>query len=143
MPDYIPTSTYQCTWTPDESEARRLWTTYCTPPTTVFQISSFPSILDTPLSNARQWSTTSGLFLDKGIILACRFYPSTFCVPYIVFHYAYDRTAGARRAIVEIREDDNGKPKGSFLPWPDNNILSRVSVAFPTDLYSLQQLHRA
>jgi hypothetical protein len=136
-PDYIPGELCQTgiwCYQADGNIPVRNWTTYCTPSTTPFQITS-KSILDTPSSNARQWSTIGGLFLDRGIALACRFYPSTFCVPYIVFHYAYDRSSSAHPTIVEIREDDNGQPKGSLNP-PDNNIIARVLITFPTNLYS-------
>lgn len=136
-PNYVPTSVSDCYGGgSSNANAAALWSAFCTPPTTAFQISAFPNILDTPLSNARQWSAQGGLFLDRGITLACRFYPSTFCVPYIVFHYAYDRSNGANKTIIEIREDDNGKPKGSLNP-PDNNILARVSVVFSTNLNNI------
>lgn len=138
IPDYIPKSilggcSYPCM---SSNEPTYWWSTYCTPPTTPFQLPAPQYILDTPLSNTRQWSTVGGLFLDRGIALSCRFYPSTFCVPYVVFHRANDRSGGVNRTIVEIREDDNGKPKGVISPTPDNNILARVSMAFPPDLYS-------
>lgn len=73
-PGYIPGEVchpYAWHYQADGNIPRIEWTTYCTPPTTPFQITT-KSILDTPLSNARQWSATGGLFLDRGFILACR-----------------------------------------------------------------------
>lgn len=119
-------------------EARKLWTTFCDPLRATYPITNIGSwpITPTPYSIdiARDPSTATlpDYYLDRGFAIACRIIPTSKCLPYIVFHYAYNQAVGTN-TIVEIRKDDNGLPMG--IPG-DLNIYGRVSVAFPTDIYS-------
>ncbi len=121
-------------------EARKLWTTFCDPLRATYPITNIGSWPTTPtpysMDIIRDPSTAvlPDYYLDQGFAIACRIIPTSKCLPYVVFHYAYNQTPGIN-TIVEIRKDDpnTNLPMGIL---GDTNIYGRVSVAFPTDIYS-------
>jgi len=70
-------------------------------------------------------------YLDRGFAIAVRINPISKCLPYIVFHNAYNQVAG-KKTIVEIRKNDPATNLPMGVPG-DGNIFGRVTVEFTTD----------
>lgn len=148
IPTYItPTTIWggeHCAMNPGAAQAivnataQTLWGHFCDPPRAQYPIADIGSWPITPspysIDIARDPSVAAlpDYYLDRGFAIACRIIPTSKCLPYVVFHSAYNQLIGTN-TIVEIRKDDNGLPMG--IPG-DMNIYGRLSVAFPTDMYS-------
>ncbi len=142
-PTYIPSEF--CDWgkwcyQADGNIPRVNWTHFCDPPRATYPITdigSWPTI-PTPysLDIIRDPSTTPlpDYYLDRGFAIACRIVPTSKCLPYIVFHHAYNQAPGTN-TIVEIRKNDPTTNLPMGTPG-DMNIFGRVTVEFTTDLYN-------
>src|SRR3990167_38213 len=142
-PTYIPSEL--CHWgvwcnQADGNIPRVNWTHFCDPPRATYPITnigSWPTI-PTPysLDIIRDPSTAPlpDYYLDRGFAIACRIVPTSKCLPYIVFHYAYNQLVGTN-TIVEIRKNDPATNLPMGIPG-DMNIFGKVTVEFTTDLYS-------
>ncbi len=142
-PDYIPGELCQpglwC-YQADHNIPRVNWTHFCDPPRATYPITNIGSWPTTPtpysLDIIRDPSTAPlpDYYLDRGFAIACRIIPTSKCLPYIVFHYAYNQAVGTN-TIIEIRKNDPDTNLPMGIPG-DMNIFGKVTVGFTTDLYS-------
>jgi hypothetical protein len=147
VPTYITRSFSACLDTyqlpPYHEEARKLWTTFCDPPRATYPITNIGSWPTTPtpysMDIIRDPSTAAlpDYYLDRGFAIACRIIPTSKCLPYIIFHYAYNQTVSPNsiNTIIEIRKNDPATNLPMGIPG-DMNIFGKVNVGFTTDIYS-------
>ena len=97
-----------------------------------FPITKSPILLD--IARSPSTAPVPEYYLDRGFTIACRITPTSKCLPYIVFHNAYNQVAGGK-TIVEIRKNDPATNLPVGVPG-DGNIFGKVIVQFTTDLFS-------
>ncbi len=135
IPDFVPkTIMGGCeTRCMGSTEPRAWWAHFCTPPVAPSPISAVPYSIDI----SRPPVSTGDYNLNKGFAIAIRFSPLSVCLPYIVFHHAYNLALG-KKTVVEIRKNNpaTNLPMGT----PGDNNLSYlygiVTVEFATDLHT-------
>lgn len=138
-PDYIPHALVFCdNPANDGGHLDFYWGQYCNPLKAAYpivNIGNYP-ITKSPilLDIARSPSTAPvpEYYLDRGFAIASRITPTSKCLPYIVFHNAYNQVVG-KKTIVEIRKNDPATNLPMGVPG-DGNIFGKVAVEFATGL---------
>ncbi len=146
FPSFIPkdiSGMVNCRVTTDGAAAlvasytQPLWGHFCDPPRAQYPITNIGAFPATPtpyaIDIARSPSTLPlpEYYLDRGFAIACRIIPTSKCLPYIMFHNAYNQVAG-QQTIIEIRKNDPATNLPVGIPG-DNNIFGRVAVVFPVN----------
>ena len=119
------------------ASALKLWGHFCDPPRApypIVDIGAWP-VTPTPiaLDIAREPSIAPlpEYYMDRGFAVAVRINPVSKCLPYLMFHNAYNQVAG-KKTIVEIRKNNPATNLPMGVPG-DGNIFGRVTVEFTTD----------
>ena len=144
LPDYILKTFNVCQWCNQvgsyHEEARRHWAHFCDPPRATYPIVNVgtwpvtPTPIALDISRGPSTAPLPEYYLDRGFAIACRINPVSKCLPYIMFHNAYNQVAG-KKTIVEIRKNDPATNLPMGVPG-DGNIFGRVTVEFTADLYN-------